>query len=131
MSAEQAEASEGHASALVPFSIDAKHLERQREFSAKTFGPGPRLLGVLNHIRKELDEVEADPQDAKEWADVIILAFDGALRQGHSPQDILDTILNKQTRNELRAWPDWREHSQDEAIEHISGGTIRGPEVAQ
>jgi len=101
------------------FAITAAHLARQREFSQNTFGPGPRLAGVLDHIRKELAEVEAEPQDITEWADVVILAFDGALRQGHDPQAILDAILAKQTRNESRAWPDWRTQPSDRAIEHI------------
>jgi hypothetical protein len=101
------------------FAIDAEHLSRQRTFSRDTFGPGDRLQGVLDHIRKELIEVEADPQDKSEWADVIILAFDGALRQGHNPQDLLDTVLAKQVKNEGRVWPDWRTQPTDRAIEHV------------
>lgn len=37
------------------------HLQRQREWSEGTFGPGMRTAGVCDHIRKELCEVEADP----------------------------------------------------------------------
>lgn len=100
------------------FSIDAAHLVRQYEFSQKTFGPGARLAGVLDHLRKELVEVEAEPQDTSEWADLVILAFDGALRQGHNPQVILDAILAKQVKNEGRSWPDWTTQPLDKAIEH-------------
>ncbi len=99
--------------------IDAKHLERQREFSLKTFGPGKRTFGVLNHIRKELQEIEDDPTDVYEWVDVIILAFDGAWRAGWEPQEILDAIVAKQVRNENRNWPDWTTYSDTEAIEHV------------
>lgn len=102
------------------FVIDAPHLARQRQFSEKTFGPGPRAKGVVDHIRRELVEIEEDPSDVFEWVNVLILAFDGALRQGHEPQDILDTLLVKQSMNELRDWPDWREFSEDEAIEHVT-----------
>jgi hypothetical protein len=56
----------------------------QREWSEATFGPGVRTLGVTNHIRKELEEIEKDPHDLNEWTDVIILAFDGAWRSGHN-----------------------------------------------
>lgn len=101
------------------FAIDVAHLARQREFSARTFGPGPRVAGVLDHIRKELDEVRAEPDDLSEWADLVILAFDGALRQGADPQAILDAIEAKQTKNEGREWPDWRTQPLDKAIEHV------------
>ncbi|MGZ6772572.1 MAG: dATP/dGTP pyrophosphohydrolase domain-containing protein [Mycobacteriaceae bacterium] len=102
--------------------IDAAHLARQRAWSEQTFGPGTRLLGVLDHIRKELKEIEDNPTDVEEWVDVIILAFDGAWRAGWEPQQIIDAIKAKQAKNESRAWPDWRKYDQDEAIEHVSCG---------
>lgn len=105
-----------------PFAITADHLERQRTWSRETFGPGARLGGVLDHIRKELVEVEEHPADATEWADVIILAFDGAWRAGHEPQAILDAIARKQATNESRTWPDWRTLGEDVAIEHVREG---------
>lgn len=104
--------------AAVPAAIDAAHLQRQREFSTRTFGPGPRTAGVIDHIRKELREIEAAPTDLDEWADVLILAFDGAWRAGHEPQAIIDAVVAKQARNEARTWPDWRTMPADAAIEH-------------
>lgn len=101
------------------FAIDADHLERQRAWSRETFGPGSRVNGVLDHIRKELEEIAADPTDVEEWVDVLILAFDGAWRAGHEPQAILDALAAKQAKNEARTWPDWRQMSPDQAIEHV------------
>jgi len=98
--------------------IDSAHLAHQREWSRATFGPGTRTDGVLDHIEKELDEIRADPYDLGEWVDVIILAFDGAWRAGWGPQDIIDAIHAKQSKNEGRTWPDWRGMSEHEAIEH-------------
>lgn len=95
------------------------HLERQRAFRLKTFGPGARTKGVVDHIRKELGEIEADPTDIMEWVDVIILAFDGAWRAGWKPAEIVEAIVAKQTRNEARNWPDWRTADADKAIEHV------------
>lgn len=95
------------------------HLHRQREFSLRTFGPGARTAGVLDHIRKELAEIEAKPRDLTEWADVVLLALDGAWRAGHSPEDIALVIAEKQARNEARAWPDWRTAAPGKAIEHV------------
>lgn len=106
--------------------IDAEHLARQRDFSLATFGPGARLLGVLDHIRKELAEIEADPTDLAEWVDVIILAFDGAWRAGWEPQQIIDAVKAKQAKNEARTWPDWRTVNRDHAIEHDRSGEMTG-----
>lgn len=102
-----------------PASIDADHLARQRDWSRETFGPGARTAGVIDHIRKELAEIEADPSDLSEWVDVIILAFDGAWRAGWEPQEIINAMKRKQARNEARQWPDWRTMSEDQAIEHV------------
>lgn len=99
--------------------IDAAHLAHQRAWSMRTFGPESRLLGVLDHIRKELVEIEADPTDLEEWVDVIILALDGAWRAGSEPQEIIDAVMAKQAKNEARTWPDWRTISPDKAIEHV------------
>jgi hypothetical protein len=94
------------------------HLARQCEFSARTFGPGPRVEGVTDHIAKELIEVRESGGSLAEWVDVIILAFDGAWRSGATPQQIIDAMVAKQTKNEGRVWPDWRTAPAGKAIEH-------------
>ena len=97
------------------------HLERQRGFSERTFGPGARTAGVLDHIRKELKEIEQDPLELEEWVDVILLALDGAWRAGHEPAAIARGIDAKMTKNEQRDWPDWRTAPEGRAIEHVRG----------
>ncbi|QKI79796.1 DUF550 domain-containing protein [Achromobacter xylosoxidans] len=94
------------------------HLARQAEFSARTFGPGARVAGVCDHIRKELIDVETSGGDLKEWVDVIILGLDGAWRSGATPQEIIAAIVAKQAKNEARTWPDWRTVDPNKAIEH-------------
>jgi hypothetical protein len=94
------------------------HIVRQIEFSARTFGPGARTSGVIDHIRKELSEIEADPSDIYEWIDVIILGLDGAWRAGFTPSQIVEALVAKQSKNEARDWPDWRTVPMDKAIEH-------------
>ena len=96
-----------------------QHLRRQREWSENTFGPGDRAKGVVDHIRKELGEIEADPRDLSEWIDVVILALDGAWRSGATPGQIIAALLDKQDKNERREWPDWRTQPTDRAIEHV------------
>ena len=101
----------------MPFDI-IEHLQRQAEWSARTFGPGPRTAGVLDHIRKECNEVAAKPDDLSEWIDIVILALDGAWRSGATPHQIVEALAAKQAKNEARDWPDWRTQSPDKAIEH-------------
>lgn len=98
------------------------HLTRQSEWSSKTFGPGVRTKGVVDHIRKELAEIEAAPSDLAEWIDVAILAFDGAWRTGATPRQIAEALVAKQAKNESRTWPDWRTADPDKAIEHVRTG---------
>lgn len=107
-----------------------QHLIRQMAWSHATFGPGERTAGVVDHIRKELDEVEAAHGEAAEWVDVVILALDGLTRRlafvngertdpGIVAEVARKMIEGKQARNEARQWPDWRTQPQDKAIEHV------------
>jgi len=100
-------------------SLGVEWLEERARWSRETFGPGARTKGVLAHIRKELAEIEADPTDATEWADLIILALDGASRAGIGPESMIEAILAKHERNKSRTWPDWRGRSEDDPIEHV------------
>lgn len=99
--------------------INWTDLDGQREWSDHTFGPGERLKGVLAHIREELEEVEKEPQDISEWADLLILTIDGATRQGFSGADLIGAYHDKMFTNRTREWPDWREFSEDEPINHV------------
>lgn len=99
--------------------LDLNHyIGQQKYWSQTTFGPGQRTKGVLEHIRKELKEIEAAPTDLNEWIDVVILALDGAWRAGYNPDEICEALKAKAAKNHSREWPDWRTMSQDQAIEH-------------
>ncbi|WP_176039496.1 dATP/dGTP pyrophosphohydrolase domain-containing protein [Burkholderia stabilis] len=105
---------------LMPAEFDMHaFLRRQRAFSERTFGPGRLTARVCDHIRKELTEVEAAPDDLREWVDVIMLGLDGAWRTGATPEQITAALAAKLTTNEGRTWPDWRACDPDRAIEHI------------
>lgn len=90
----------------------------QAHWSAETFGPGFRA-GVFRHLEKEIKEAESKPHDVTEWADILILALDGAMRAGHSPRDIIVAYHDKIGENKQREWPDWRGLPTDQAIEHV------------
>jgi hypothetical protein len=98
---------------------EVEKLQQQIEFSIRTFGPGERVAGVLDHIRKELLEIERDPRDLSEWIDVVILAMDGAQRQGYTAHEIVAALDAKRQENYRRKWPDWRTQPADKAIEHV------------
>lgn len=102
-----------------------KYIQRQKSFSEQTFGPGDRTIGVTKHVAKELNEIVDDYNAWKptlgEWVDVFILALEGMWRTGASPQEIVKAINAKMSKNERRRWPNWREKSADEPIEHVRG----------
>jgi hypothetical protein len=100
-----------------------EYLYQQREFSLRVFGPGTRAKGIVDHIRKELMEVENAPSDLTEWIDVVTLAFDGALRAGHTPEQIAQQLQATLQRNKQRTWPDWRTVPEDQAITHTGRNT--------
>ncbi|MAY63959.1 MAG: hypothetical protein CML29_17285 [Rhizobiales bacterium] len=103
-----------------------QHLLRQMAFSRATFGTGSRTNGVVDHIRKELEEVQESHGCPSEWVDVVILGLDGLTRslsfviedQDEVADEACRMIVDKQSRNERRDWPDWRTADPDKAIEH-------------
>jgi len=113
-----------------------QHLLRSMAFSHATFGPGTRAKGVIDHIKKEIIEVETSNGDASEWIDLVILSLDGLTRQlkyfkmeeGIIPDNDTVAVIaaqilrQKQAKNEKRVWPDWRKADPDKAIEHDRTG---------
>lgn len=95
-----------------------QQLRRQAEWSERTFGPGARVDGLVDHIKKELVEVQESGGALEEWIDVLILALDGCWRTGADPDDIEKALRAKQQKNEERTWPDWRTAPEGKAIEH-------------
>ena len=95
-----------------------KYLIDQHLWSQNVFGPGARDSGLINHIKKELDEINKAPGDIEEWVDVVILALEGALRHAN-PDAVIDALLTKQKKNFARKWPDWRTCKDNEPIEHL------------
>ena len=94
----------------------ADFLLRQWAWSKDTFDPGRRTLGIIQHIKKELVEIEAKPEDLSEWIDVVILAMDGFWRHGGKPEDLMIALIAQQRRNFARTWP--KPISEDVAVEH-------------
>src|SRR5882672_9324709 len=70
----RADREDGHSMKQRPTFDLIGYIFRQREWSKASFGPGDRARGIVDHIRKELLEIEANPTDITEWIDVAILA---------------------------------------------------------
>jgi hypothetical protein len=112
----------------------ASILTTAREFSFRAFGtPGSRppiqdpTLGVRNHIRKELAEVDREPHDLEEWIDVAILAFDGAFRAGYTPLQVAAALTSKYHKNTQRKWGDYRKLPPGAAVEHVRSAPVPDP----
>jgi hypothetical protein len=95
-----------------------KFLRRHRRFSNHVFGLSERTAGIVCHLKKEIVEAEACPDDLKEWCDIIILAADAAMRRGFTPEQIAQALADKLEENMRRVWPNWRDCSPNDAIEH-------------
>jgi hypothetical protein len=100
-----------------------RHLERQREWSARTFGEGRRVEGLCRHIELELAEVRGSDGRLDEWLDVVTLALDGAWRSGASSAQVAAALVDLQARNMARKWGKVR--GEDEACEHVREGAQR------
>ena len=98
------------------FSVVATEFHK---WTLDTFGPAKRPAGQIDHIRKELLEIEADPTNREEWIDVILIALDGLMRLGATAGDVVAEMDRKLAKNRARTWPDWRTAPPGAAIEHV------------
>lgn len=107
-----------------------EHMRRVMAFSKSNWGPGERTAGICHHIEKELREIKEGPDNdrrSEEWVDIVKLGLDGLWRallaEGWAWDEIPDRIAimlcSKQSVNEQRNWPDWRNMPVDKAIEHV------------
>lgn len=97
-------------------------------WSEQTFGDGLRTKGVIQHVTKELKEIEEKPFDLEEWTDLILLSLDGFWRhcdrnltKQQMAELLSESIAAKFAKNQARDWPDWRTLPDDVAIEHKRG----------
>lgn len=122
------EAERGDAPPREPFDC-ATFFDAKAAWSRETFGPANRYDGVVAHIRKELDEILAQPDDLEEWVDVVLLAMDGAWRSaGAHGERFVAALTAKDAKNRARTWPDWRTLAPDTISEHVKPAHPVGPE---
>lgn len=98
-----------------PISLDVPAVSEFHAWAHDTFGEGLRTEDIIAHIRSELLEILDAPTDTVEWADVIILAINGATRaeKANLPDDastediaegVLRALLEKMQKNYRRTY---------------------------
>jgi len=120
--------------------------EKHCLWSKKTFGPTENrsIDGVIEHIRKELDEVQEAAKELTEnqsspvgsfsgaverqkltsqftleVADIIILAMELAHVMGVGASHMCAMLTKKQDVNSMREWPDIDDQEPGKPIEHV------------
>ena len=74
-------------------------------WSDATFGPGSkRLNGIVDHLRREVDELAANTADSTEFADCLMLLIDAARCAGLNTTMLLLASRQKLEVNKLRKW---------------------------
>jgi len=96
-------------------------LQEQRKFSLSAFGPEPRLEGVLDHLKKELQEVQAATLDVTEWADCFLLGIDGAMRAG-GHEDWIDSHM---MGGDVPAALVWKNAFDVQTLQNEAGGLTK------
>lgn len=83
-----------------------KLIESQTPWSQTTFGsdtPESSRKPTL-HMRKEVDEILANPDDITEYADVLLLLIDAARRRGFVFSDLVQAAIAKHEICKTREW---------------------------
>lgn len=100
------------------------HLDsRIREWADATF-PSATIASHLRHMRKEIDEAEADPRDVSEWADLLIMTLYGAALGMHTFGELIAATEAKHEVNVKRQWGPPDEHG---VVEHVRATPAQAP----
>lgn len=81
----------------------------------KTF-PHQNVQGVMEHLKKEADEVIAHPEDKVEYSDCLILLLHAILKANISFDELVETAYAKLQVCKTRKWN--TNGSPDEPMEH-------------
>lgn len=87
------------------------------EWSQETFGADTDRdwTGPLAHMKKEISEVEEQPFDREEWADLLLLLLDAARRAGFNATGLVMAAEYKLSINKNRTWS---APNADGSVEH-------------
>jgi uncharacterized protein (DUF1800 family) len=71
---------------------------------------------ILQHLKKEIEEMFQEPSNLNGYADVGILWLNAAAKVGHKVDDLYYAMIGKMMVNKLRKWGKMDENS---VIEHV------------
>lgn len=89
--------------------IDNWLFNRMTNWAEETF-PQRTNHSILTHLRRELDEIEANPDDLTEWADVILLFMHGLRERNFNIAQLVEALEKKFEINKNRKWGTPDEH---------------------
>lgn len=95
-------------------------LAEVNEWQAVTF-PRATPASVVAHLKKEVDELAADPTDTAELADVVFLVVGLAYELGLSMPDLAAVVARKLAVNRTRTWG---EPDELGIVEHVREGVV-------
>lgn len=102
------------------YPIDMNDLQYDlRQWTEKQF-PTRSMRSILAHLREEIQELEDQPKDIKEFADCFMLLLDAASFQEIYISDIWRAAGEKLIENKDRTWG---EPNEEGFCEHIEGPT--------
>ena len=85
------------------------------DWAEKTF-PQRTNHSILTHLRRELDEIEANPDDVEEWADAMLLFLHGLRERKIDLKHLIVALDIKFEKNKKRKWGTPDEHG---VVEHL------------
>lgn len=77
------------------------HLQAEALRWTSAHFPNQTVLGKIEHLRSEVNELHDAPEDGEEMADCLLLLLDIASHQG---VDLMDEAWKKLEKNKLRQW---------------------------
>ena len=94
--------------------INHEIFQRMTDWAEMNF-PHRTNHSILTHLRRELDEIEADPNNTEEWADAFLLFMHGLRERGFDIHILLIALEKKFAINQAREWGEPDEHG---VVEH-------------
>ncbi len=86
------------------------------EWADSIFGKDRKPEYILQHLKKEIEELIKEPSRLEEYADVGILWLNSAAKAGHNVDDLYFSMVGKMMVNKSRKWgkPD-----ENGVVEHL------------
>jgi hypothetical protein len=79
--------------------------------------PSRTTSSILNHLKKEIEEIRAEPSDVLEYADVLMLLSDAASYNEISMSEVFKKAFEKLETNKARVWG---EVNDEGFVEHVA-----------